>query len=991
MATTLSEIYRSKAFVLARTSVIKLNTIALMINDNLRDRGYEVDEDRPETWKYYLNLNGQYHQSDHDLLYDLSSGASQFMRIVIADNEQPKEVDLVKELFFGDNADLALANEYRFNQQYYNSLVTKYPDFTTLILGILNPVSFEISLGAKEGEILYCGGHLKTKITDNKYKMVTQDYGLIGRNFYIEDNEENLIPTLQKYVYGFLDRYMQVNYAVTHDLFYIKMLSDLYLLISVWIYNIRLSNVKSPNGFVHSFHLKSYLESNGRLGWVVDHIKRRESLWLYRNLEWLYANQGKQMVFKAIIDNILTPSNVPLSGYRLKHDVSKLGVDGQLYSVPFMEKEVLNISHTGSGSDHVTIKKIIDNEEPLAVENYYDQEGQAVEVSDASAHSMFDDVNTKVLESIVIDLSNNVVHTLEDVGLNLWLFTASHRLYTGTLFVTNPIANDRIQVTPLNAFILALYCLNMGYADLKLETIPNSLTARLIPRFNPKPHVHLLDKPTLEDMKWGTLEEYISDDVILEIMGDFVPDFTHRSADALIDEIVRQHTELMRRYYVGAKVEDMKGRAMADYVLHHQYWHQVPCRLTDEDDVPYDTWLVGHGIDFTGFGRSDYVQLGLALVEAATQLDTLRTDKLKKKQDAVLGILKHFMSYTVQIIKSVTVADSFITDFRTLRLGDVKSKWKMRVLGESVSVQSDLKGVKLHDGVIDLQDITPIAIHQIHESIKMKYDVSTDVGFYAIKNAQKERVELVRSGIVDAIIPDIVTEPVFPPVYRLYANKTVIVEGESVEFTLETENIVAGTVFNWIITGINSTDITPNVLEGTFVVNGLGIAKYSVSTNCLTQLYINREFTFSVVDIVVLPITIQVNTQPLVVVNSKLYANFISDSFGLSYNILDSKVSVPHITETAEPEIVSTQYSILDATLTDVLINYTLKPENTEINYSVVDFKFIGGLIKHTVKGEMAMQYDIQDIILSSSLITNTQETQTIDLGYEMLDFRFID
>lgn len=92
----------------------------------------------------------------------LSGGESEYIQIKIAGENQPMNVDFTKTLLYGDDADLAVANEYRFNTQYYKALITKYPEFEDLIIGVLNPVPPSISIPANDGEILYCGGYLKT-------------------------------------------------------------------------------------------------------------------------------------------------------------------------------------------------------------------------------------------------------------------------------------------------------------------------------------------------------------------------------------------------------------------------------------------------------------------------------------------------------------------------------------------------------------------------------------------------------------------------------------------------------------------------------------------------------------------------------------------------------------------------------------------------------------------------------------------------------------
>ena len=74
MSQTLHQIYQSKAIVVTRTMVIKFHKIAEAINADVRRQGYEVDENNPASWKYYMNMFGEYHISDRARLLELSNG-----------------------------------------------------------------------------------------------------------------------------------------------------------------------------------------------------------------------------------------------------------------------------------------------------------------------------------------------------------------------------------------------------------------------------------------------------------------------------------------------------------------------------------------------------------------------------------------------------------------------------------------------------------------------------------------------------------------------------------------------------------------------------------------------------------------------------------------------------------------------------------------------------------------------------------------------------
>ena len=555
MSQTLHQIYQSKAIVVTRTMVIKFHKIAEAINANVRRQGYEVDENNPASWKYYMNMFGEYHISDRARLLELSNGQYDSIRIKVAGETQPVEVNFNKANISGANGDVAIANEYRFNTFYFNELVDRYPEFEDLILGVLNPISPDISTISKEGEILYCGGYVKTLMSTGIYHYVRQDYGIINDNYLIEPNEENLIPKLQTHIDNFLERWWNAGYGVTSNLFLTTFIGMLYLSIPQILGNIRLGNAKTP--FAHSFHIREHLESWGGLGWVTEYLSKGVLLWLYRNMVWLNANRGKAKVLDSIIENVLTPTNIPITGFRLRHDVEEMSED-VLTSTPFMEQYKLNFAKNASPVRNEIID-IINAELSLATENYYDREGQAKDVSDRSKFSMFDNLNTKVLESTVIDDSNKVPVTLEDIALNLWCFAASRGDYRGTVIFTNPVNNERIQLTPLNAYILSFYCLNRGWANYTFEDIP-TMYARLIhrhPTHTPGPEHPV--KPKLEDVSKGVVKPFITNAEIENVLGTYVPTYKHNSTTSFGREVELAHAESLRKYSTYARIEDAQG------------------------------------------------------------------------------------------------------------------------------------------------------------------------------------------------------------------------------------------------------------------------------------------------------------------------------------------------------------------------------------------------------------------------------------------------
>ena len=394
MSQTLYQLYQSDVFTLAQTTLINHVAAANAINVNLATVGQAVDTTDPTTWKYYMNMAGLYHPTDIANI-QLKYG-TEHMQIQVAGNTGPVTVDFTLDLFNGQNADVSTASEYSYGSGFYNALVAKYPEYEALIVGILNPVPLDISTSAPDGQVLYCGGYVLSWTDSTQTEMAwlpTTANGNMGLGL-VQPNETNLIQKLQRWVTGYLTRWDNSSYMMVDDLYLPAMLGVMYFNLPMAIMNIRLENCKTP--YAHSYHVKEYLESYGKLSKYVDYMSMQQTLWLYRNVAYINANTGKQETFNALVTNLLTPSNVPLAGYDLCHNLSQMPT--QIYPTASMNRYPINFIQVGSGSDTRTVEYLLGEEIGLARENDVDIADAAVAIEESSVYSLYNRVPTKVTQ-----------------------------------------------------------------------------------------------------------------------------------------------------------------------------------------------------------------------------------------------------------------------------------------------------------------------------------------------------------------------------------------------------------------------------------------------------------------------------------------------------------------------------------------------------------------------------------------------------------------
>lgn len=777
MSNTLYRIYQSKVIRLAATTIVKHSEVATLMNQVLSAKGYAVDADRPETWKYYLNLAGFYHESDLDDIAAINGVSSKYkgiyptlahlvqayqnkgkvvgdfaivsgylqgaswktttrsslpayvwngsawvlqtganyslMTVKVASGTGPVDAGFSRYLVDPSspfNGDIAIANEYRYGGTYYKQLAERYPEKEDLILSILNPAETDIVLACEDGDILVAGGYFRRHIVDAlgtrvSYQLRKEDNR--DDDVLIEANEDNLIPRMQEWIKAFMIRWHNRDYVLTDDLYMASFLGVLYLYLPRVIINIRVSNCHTPQ--VHSYHVQEYLESHGQLGKYTPYLSLKEVLWLYRNVRYLEENSGKQEVFNAMVDNIATPSRIPIYGYSLRHNLSKLPKLSLTYSdmqepIPRARREIINFQYLGAGPETISIAKLLEKEKAIAKGNAENLDVVAYDVSRSVINSRDNELETKLIESKMLDTTDRLPYPFADVLVNYWLFCASHGTYNGTVFVTHPVTNDRLSLTPLNAFVLALYCYNRAYANITLEKIP-VVNARIIPRsatFTPSPALAL--KPSISeaqnvvDSKFlgvtpeRTIEYWLDADtsktIVYPEVADTVTrmynipydpsatsymvdtDYTYNTADGFYHGAALVHTQLMKRYYEVVKEENADARAQMEFAMSQLYWHDVPCTLSSLEY--YSDWFEQSAISLLSLETADYASLFLnlanQLVKQATGNKSNRSEAVRNLQKAVIGVMQQFSSYGIQYVRQINDSPALLEDMKTIRI-----------------------------------------------------------------------------------------------------------------------------------------------------------------------------------------------------------------------------------------------------------------------------------------------------------------------------------
>lgn len=670
MSNAYYRLYVDSILTMAKTIVIKSEASANAINTGLSEKKVYVNVDDPTTWKYYLNLAGRYHSTDTK------------MTVVSLETRQEISFDIETLAIHRDTL-----RAYAYGTRYYKELVKRYPDQEALILGILNPVDLQTAIDAPDGKILW-----------------------IDRSL-IEENETSLIDQIQEKIDARYTRWDIPEYAIVDDLYPAAFLALLYMELPLIIENARLENCRTER--VHSFHIREYLASHGRLDQFITHMTKEQMLFFYRNILYIQRNAGKQDTFDWLVEKVMTLRMLPVSEYNLHHNVSDQ--PDNLYPTVEVKRKELSRLSSGNPVDTWTVQGIVERESGIAPGNYNETDREVRSVTDKMKNSPKNRLKTKVLESSVVDRSNDHAVTFSDVLLNHWLYFSTEGLYTTIISFDNPLTGDQVWMNAKDAFILFLYSLNRALGQ-EMPYVPN------IDAFFVRKRV----LPTFADLRKITEQQYVPDALLNAMLRDQPVIDKVMSVDAFYNKCVEIHAAWREHDWLYTTQEHHVSRGQAEAAANHLYMIKE-CNLADK--VTYDQWLKDHQLDVTNFGQAEFEMLYNNLLALCTGTSLHVTVSLEELQNAMIRLLSQLSSYTVQFLKELRGTNMIALNWSAIRVGDQAGDGAggMKVHSANVYVQG-MDGTGKHVDITDLDSITFEMSTSAEEHNAGSYDPTVNFG-----------------------------------------------------------------------------------------------------------------------------------------------------------------------------------------------------------------------------------------------------------------------
>lgn len=607
-------LYVQSVFDLAKTLSIKSEYSAIKVNEalNINYPTLQIDTYDKASWKYYLNMCGEYHSTDSSMTF--------------------KSLDTMQTIVF-NKSNLALhassALAYRYGSRYYRELVARYPEQESLIHGILYPAVMADLLAAPDFTVVAYPSYL------------------------VEENEEDLILNINQWISNFMHRYYVRGYRATDQLYYASLLGVMFSRMVPLVLYLRKQACKTRQA--HSYHVNQYLASHGMLDVYLDQLSPKQAMFLYKNINYIERHAGMQDNFDWLLENLLTDRGIPLSEYSMSQ--SDVNMPNSLLAVPDMVLTPLN--RVAARQSTFTVSEVMHKEVQIAPGNSSRVEETAISTAERLAYSANARLKTKVLESALVTSSDTGITNEVDVALNFWGYASASNRYNIYIRIKHPVTGAEIPIPQRVAYHYFLYaysCVNFK----PFEKIPPVYASR----------IPIWPAPSLAQAYSVVDSAYVSEGTVENIWELHPTDEAYFSVAGFRSKVADMTQRANAQAHLVAQEEHMYSRGLLQGAMERMFSHYILTdSLTERDAIEV---FEENELPVSGLTTLEWQAIYLSLFEEATGVSLQATVTKSSLQTSLIKLFKQLSSYSIQFVSDVLTSDVVTLNWAALRLGDVR-------------------------------------------------------------------------------------------------------------------------------------------------------------------------------------------------------------------------------------------------------------------------------------------------------------------------------
>ena len=683
---------------LVRTLVIKSKYAVYAINEDLIKRFGEqaVDFSNPWSWKYYMNIAGEYHPTDS------------LMNVISLDTK-----DSITFSVENLTKHTATAEAYKQGSRFYYSLVHRYPEQEFLINCILTPSDKDAAIAAQDGAIL------------SYDKTLVFDY------------ERTLIHDLQDFIYRHSSRWNVEAFALTDPYYAFMQRVGLGLILIEEVSNLRLKRCKTNE--VHDFHLRQYLASHHKLDRWLDYLTREQALWLYRNVLYIERNAGQTKTFASLIENILDKRGIPLVDITIK----QLDEFFETYYPVVMAKRTHLTKTTSFNVDEfMTLDNLLTNELGTAYGNEDHLFRKKDEIVNLISNANTTSLGTKDLESNMLDLTNSVPDPLEEVMMRQLVFMAYNGLYKAVVNFEDPKNGFTYSLDAVDAVAYMFY-LTFKAEGLGFDYMPGVINTKY--RQHPRPDASVLKDLIEPGMEWlmPLAEDLVSAQPIITEC---------TSVSMFYDLTYKVYLEHQRHWKLLAATHDMYVRGVLEQMLLKLFAAQH-CDFSKGETV--NAWKDRLNLPTYNYTWEEANLLIKEIFQKATGFTVDNKQSLRNIQKALIELTMTLSSYSIQIMKDINDSSIVMTGGNALRTSPQGS-----YIEDFVSAIIPIRMNEVKEKVEDLIDATyDTGLRMLVQEDTPDLNISTNVGISASLITEKDQLHVTTIKPIEFDIKIEITDP----------------------------------------------------------------------------------------------------------------------------------------------------------------------------------------------------------------------------------------
>lgn len=295
--------YNQEIFNFLRTVTIKFDAFAYSMGDEYMTQHGLVSPHFKEN-PYYQLLNGEY--------------PSDFPRMTVTAVEDGSTIEFNKDLINNYPQTAAL---YRIPNKEFDILEEQYPSCVGLIRTIAYPIEdIDAAIAAPNLSLLAC----------DKTLLETAE-------------RDDLVECIKEFLNQARTRWW-VDAFVYEDLYPITFWAMLWQHLALLLLTRRFNNIRTP--YAHSYHIWEYLQSRG-LSDYRDILTTKQAAWLYRNIDYIHANRGKNQTLKLLAENLLPDVAVSLLYYDMYQETESRWEDQLSTNPMFRRYQLVDDAYVG--------------------------------------------------------------------------------------------------------------------------------------------------------------------------------------------------------------------------------------------------------------------------------------------------------------------------------------------------------------------------------------------------------------------------------------------------------------------------------------------------------------------------------------------------------------------------------------------------------------------------------------------------------------------